>query len=396
MTRFFRGPRQDSLARRVAVTASLWLGVVAIVATQLSGRSGATVQSTSTKQAEISRIVNDSPVVLKYRLAESAGEAGTAHVLAPGAVQHVTWSPGTRSTPQRLTLVAPKQAGPIAIRPQRTYRWSTADKDPTNLDCEETRGVHATDGIRRLNVVVVAGEAYRRFHPSWISRTRWIVAAASRHFEAEFGVRIVIKETRRWSFGQAPRTAGDALEQLHRQVGTADADVVIAFTLFSFPGAQRGAEIRGLSQYFSQYLVVPDEWAVEGAKLRLVHELGHVFGAFHDRQPGSIMAPSFRGAPPALIFSCPMRRQLATTREHDFAEGVESFDNQTAIDLQRWYVADRHRSEPIERDPISAALEHLADRAEWDGNAERAAELRAKAIETRKRVKSLTDASNSN
>jgi len=273
------------------------------------------------------------------------------------------------------------------LKPAHSYAFAGASDG-------EVRLVQAAENRRpprELRTLIVAGSAYRKFRQGWRSRVKQIADAASAHFEAEFGIRLVVDEIRPWKFLRAPRTADRAMEQLHREVDPGNHDLVIALTLFAFPGAQRGAEVRGFSQYFSQYVLVPDQWMVSGAVTRLVHELGHVFGAFHDREPGSIMLPVFRRLPSNIIFSRPMREVIGLTRDVDLRRGVESLDDRVARRIQRLYETYHHPREPSDRDPITVGYRYQAMRAEWSGDDQRAAAMRQRAEQLKPGGKSLPE-----
>ena len=124
---------------------------------------------------------------------------------------------------------------------------------------EAERGASRWPDVRELTVVVAGGKEYRAFYrEKWQARARGIVEAAAAHFEEQFPIRVRVVGFRDWNYKTAPQSAGDAFEWLH-QVDRGEADLVIGFTLVPFPG--RRGEIRGVTQYFSRCIVIPDGWA---------------------------------------------------------------------------------------------------------------------------------------
>ena len=337
----------------------------------------------------LARIVNQTDRLIRYRIRYKHGADVTSVALATGAVHHVAFYASADDSSVTCEYATgngrddPRQRS-LRLLPGQTYQFQSmqrADETTRNVVLEAVeRPADRTRPVRDVRVLIVAGPAYRRFRPQWRMRTDAILREASAHFAIEFGIRFQAVAVAAWQFREAPATADAAMEQLHRQVGAnSKHDLIVAFTLFAFPGSRRGSEIRGLSHYFSRYVIVPDAWRPTGAVTRLIHELGHVFGAFHDREPGSIMAPVYRATPSQIIFSRPTIEVITATRDVDFQQGVRSLDARTARQIQRLYQTYRHRSEPPDRDPISAAYQHLADRAQWDGATEEAAALRRQA-----------------
>ena len=230
------------------------------------------------------------------------------------------------------------------------------------------------DAVREIRVLAVAGREYRTFYPDWQQRTGELVAAASRRIEPALGLRFTVADYRAWDYEQAPKTAGEGFRRLH-QIEPGDCDLVVAFTLVTFPGPTAGAEIRGVSNFFSQYVLIPDQWGARGATTRLVHELCHTFGAFHVADPVSVMRPAFERTPSKFTFGEAAQQVVRLTRDVDLRRGVESLDAKTMAKVRSLYRQQHHPLERAADDPIVCGYRYQAHRAEWAGDTERAKAL---------------------
>ena len=230
------------------------------------------------------------------------------------------------------------------------------------------------DAVREIRVLAVAGREYRAFYPDWQQRAGELVAAASGRIEPALGLRFTVGGYRAWDYELAPKTADEGFRRLH-QIELGDCDLVVAFTLVTFPGPAAGAEVRGVSNYFSQYVLIPDQWGVSGATTRLVHEMCHVFGAFHVADPASVMRPAFQRTPSKFTFGDAAQQVVRLTRDVDLRRGVESLDAKTMEGVRKVYRQYHHPSERAADDPIVRGYQYQARRAEWSGDTRRAKAL---------------------
>lgn len=228
----------------------------------------------------------------------------------------------------------------------------------------------STDAVREVRVLAVAGREYRTFYPDWQQRAGEIIVAASQRIEPALGIRFKVAGYRAWDYEVAPKTADEGLRRLHK-IAPGDCDLVVAFTLVTFPGPTVGAEVRGVSNYFSQYVLIPDQWGTTGATTRLVHELCHVFGAFHVTDPNSVMRPAFQKTPAKFTFGDAAEQVMRLTRKVDFRSGVESLDATTMTKVRELYRQHHHPSERATDDPIVRGYQYQARRAKWAGDAKR-------------------------
>jgi hypothetical protein len=246
-----------------------------------------------------------------------------------------------------------------------------------NAFAAEATSQATTRKIREVKVMVVAGLEYRLYYQDWQDRARHIIDGASRHTEAQLGLKFVATEFRAWEYtgGRSPKSPDETIEQLTR-FKPGKCDLVVALTLVAFPGPEVGSEIRGFTQYFSQYVVVPDQWVAVGAQTRLVHELCHVFGAFHEANPNSVMRPAYQGTPRHFEFSNSTREIIRLTKDLDLTRGVAGLAPEAARRIREIYRAEHHPREPLAEDPVSRAYEAAAKRAEKFGDADTAKAMR--------------------
>ncbi|HEY2838081.1 MAG TPA: M12 family metallo-peptidase [Pirellulales bacterium] len=228
--------------------------------------------------------------------------------------------------------------------------------------------------MREVKVLVAGGNEYRNFYTDWQSRATAIVDGASKHLEKEFGLRFKVAGFASWDYKKAPRTSDEAFRSLHK-VPVGDADLVVGFTLVSFAGPR--GEVRGLTQYFSQYVVIPDGWGVPGATTRLVHELSHVFGAFHVDEQDSVMLPGFEKTPRTFKFGRAAEAVIPLTRNVKLQEGVGSLSAESQQSLRAIYRQYHHPIEAIDEDPIVIGYRYQSLRWELAGDEERSAKMKA-------------------
>jgi hypothetical protein len=225
-----------------------------------------------------------------------------------------------------------------------------------------------------MKVVIAGGKEYRAFYSNWHERTRQIVEAASQRFEQQFPIRFRIVGYREWNYRRAPDLAGDAFQWLHK-IDRGDADLVIGFTMVAFPGPR--GEIRGVTQYFSRCVVIPDNWGKTGAVTRLVHELCHVFGAFHIAATDSVMQLGFERTPKTFRFGAPTEQMIELTKDFDLDEGIDSLSEETQRKIREIYRTNHHPLEDADEDPVVVGYRYQAKRASWAGDTKRSERMQA-------------------
>ncbi|BDG01889.1 hypothetical protein [Anaeromyxobacter oryzae] len=185
----------------------------------------------------------------------------------------------------------------------------------------------AAAAVRALPVRIYVADDYRAETLRWRERIEAQLARANQILEAQFGVRLVAKETLPWARSGRETGLAAALGDLVAKDPAADVEWVVGFVSSSelFSGSH---EQLGMARIFGRHLVLrgvisTDEAAAlretldalsdreRDALLRerqlhretavFLHEWAHTLGAFHERDDESILSPRYH--PSAAAFS---------------------------------------------------------------------------------------------
>lgn len=323
---------------------------------------------------------------VRATILRAAGLCAVAVCLLGATPQRAWAQDAARPAPRAPQKPAPAAKAPTA-NPPKPAGAAKAPTTPTAIErAKSLPAVRANNAledksqsktqtdVREIKVLVAGGNEYRSFYSDWQSRGSTIVEGASKHLEKQCGLRFKVVGFANWEYKKAPRTADEAFRSLHK-VPVGPADIVIGFTLVSFAGPR--GEVRGLTQYFSQYVVIPDGWGVPGATTRLVHELSHVFGAFHVSEPDSVMAPGFEKTPRTFRFGLAADAVFPLTRNVKLQEGVGSLSAEAQQSLRSIYRQYHHPLEAIDEDPVVIGYRYQSLRSELAGDEARSAKMKA-------------------
>ncbi len=167
--------------------------------------------------------------------------------------------------------------------------------------------------------------------PNWRSNFERRLAYASRIFETEFRIRFVPAKWYEWPTVSERETTLVLIEDLMSRYPLGDVDIMIG--LSRIPGKNlkammdpRDLDTLGQARPFSGYLVLryPTEklYKIQEETV-LTHELAHLFGAVHTRDPSSIMYPVVERQLPAR-FDRENHEIILQTRAMDFKKGLTS------------------------------------------------------------------------
>ncbi|MBD3239478.1 MAG: hypothetical protein GF331_02760 [Chitinivibrionales bacterium] len=138
--------------------------------------------------------------------------------------------------------------------------------------------------VRTVRVRVVADSGFAE-NTVWKTNAQTLIDAASDHFTSWFNIALAIDTMQIWDFTQSD--CYDSMFEwdcLSNAVGPGSSDIVVLFTKAS---SRHDFTIAGFGQYETGCIrVAQADWhhvrgGFEYAFLTLIHELGHLFGAFH-------------------------------------------------------------------------------------------------------------------
>lgn len=163
---------------------------------------------------------------------------------------------------------------------------------------------------RVVRVKALADPKLREDHPRWAEEVRGLMEAASDYFEREFGIRLATRKVAPWPLQDRIPSTPSLMARLKAEVPLRDAegsyDLVVAFTgervNIYLGGRARADRIGNCKEGLGNYLVssVSAPFHYRGPDVEpqldvvaLIHELGHIFGAEHVQDTGSIMNENF-------------------------------------------------------------------------------------------------------
>jgi len=173
--------------------------------------------------------------------------------------------------------------------------------------------------IRTLRARAYVDREYRAQTLRWSQRIEQQVARANRVLEAQFGARLELVEVREWERADRTGELPVAMAELAALDPGSDVDWVIGF-VSSLPVFSASHEQLGLAQLFGRHMVLRGMDSLAEAQaasealdllsederqdlLRarrvhketfvLLHEWAHTLGAFHERNPASILSPAY-------------------------------------------------------------------------------------------------------
>jgi tetratricopeptide (TPR) repeat protein len=196
---------------------------------------------------------------------------------------------------------------------------------------------------RELRLDVAADPAFRG-DPAWQSEIRSRLANVSKAFESQVGIRLVVAHVGPWATDGA--VSGESLPTMLRRVERAPgADVLVGIS-----GRQIAGKPLGETIPFDDLTLIVQSRAVapERNVAALMHEIAHLFGAWHSQDKQSVMYE----IPSTTRLDDTSKRVLRLMRQFDFGKSLAqispSMEEQIAALLPK-------QSEPRIRNPIAQA-----------------------------------------
>ncbi len=323
-------------------------------APQLSDPSTATFDSTKAteSQAGDSTTGNEAAAPSRSRPSTATSEAARPSEAGDGEV------PNARGGSRQPDVAAPASTLPSA----------TVDQNDATFD-----GLFDITN-RVVTVRAITDNTYRTAFPEWRERVRRTIAGASEYYQREYAIRLVVTETSEWDYDAVHDTLKSRWSRLLEK-SPQDVDLIIALVGFgdysSVEGEATFTGQLGRAAFFGQHLMVADrqDYHVNRAKTILIHELGHIFGAFHVADQDLMMYPGYLELPTEKIiegtvpFGKTMDAVFAMTKGFVFRDGVESLSPRTQQRIQSLYRQHGLATESRRTDPITSGYEYLELRA---------------------------------
>ena len=259
-----------------------------------------------------------------------------------------------------VTLVlrpAPAAATPGPAPPPPA---SVGQADKRGSPVSATAAPSGEPPLRIVRVRALADATYRRVVDDWSQRIRTVVTAASDYFEANFRIRFQLLDIAPWEYRGVARHPESRLQAL-LAMEPEDAELLIGFIGFGefYTAGERTyiTGLLGMGMPFGQHVMVSGDghFHVNRDKVVLLHELAHVFGAFHVDNRRSLMYPIHSGVPTEVLaegqfeLEPPLREVIMAARNLDFRRGVASLDppvRQRIQALARQYRVSREARAP--------------------------------------------------
>ena len=210
---------------------------------------------------------------------------------------------------------------------------------------------------RTVKVQFIVDPTYERYS-TWQKRIEESVAYASQMYQS-VGLRFSLAGIARDSL----RRKGDSTEayfgELRRYKSVGDADLYIGLLGTEIEGATPSTLRLGEAVFFGDETVIMAKDS-RGLPFTLAHEVGHIFGAVHTDDYGSVMYFREQGIPSMTKVDRLTEQILKLTKCMNFRKGVESLTPQQAK-----LIGDLHEIFVPKSDvyPLAAAYRDLGQRA---------------------------------
>ncbi len=297
-------------------------------------------------------LANRSPRPLAYQ-ARYSGQEVWSQTLTLASGKHHRFS-----TEARLVVRFSHGDGwtTAVLRPDRRFRYQP-DAAGRGEVVDTRVDEPGRPDTRRLAVLAVADESYRKKYPDWQDRIAEITATASNYFDDEFAIRLRLVECRPWQYHAAARAdVTDTLDDLFA-LDFPTADLVIGWNAAAQRVPGHAGFCTGWCWPFCRYLFVCDleRRLLYGAAEQFIHHLAMAFGAFAVADPKSIMQRTSWNLPYPWEFDDATRQVILLSREVDFHLGTRSLGAEALDRIRELYRQHHHPDESPSDDPVSRA-----------------------------------------
>jgi tetratricopeptide (TPR) repeat protein len=225
--------------------------------------------------------------------------------------------------------------------------------------------------LRVLRVRAAADEEFRE-RPDWEDVVGDHLSFASSFYEKSFDIRFELVEAVEWESDDGA-TLSELVDRLEEEISFDDVDVALGFT------AQRPNRGK-LSKY------VPLPWGLTPSlgrvsvvramlddasydlHLALIHEVAHLFGAFHVSDPNFVMRETVHG-PRTFQFDVENGKLLRLMKDYDFGKGVAALATEMRERITELW---KHGGLAHDNNPVAEALFNIGIDLQDAGQTEQA------------------------
>lgn len=249
--------------------------------------------------------------------------------------------------PSGGTTATPRAAPSAAVAPAPAK---------SSLPAPEETHASGRMEVRTIRVRAIADATYLRVVDNWRQRIQNAVSGASEYFESNFRIRFLVVDIQPWEYRGVTHDVNARLKSL-LAISPADADLILAFVGFGeylkVDATTYVTGLLGMGMPFGQHVMVSgdDHYHPNRDKFVLMHELAHVFGAFHVVNHRSLMYPNSDGVPPELVIEGrfelepALREVIMAGRNIDFQRGADSLPPETRRRIEALSREHRHPRE---------------------------------------------------
>jgi hypothetical protein len=190
------------------------------------------------------------------------------------------------------------------------------------------------DGDLRVLRIRACADDEMRERGGWAEEIQEHLAFASGIFESTFGIRFRVDEVVEWDTDDEGQGLGDLVDELEGDIPVTGVDVAVGF---SAQDPRRGKLSKyvalpwGLTPSLGRVSMIRAMVDDESYDLHLavVHEIAHLFGAFHVARQDSVMRETVQG-PRTFQFDTENGKLIRLMRDYDFETGVEAISPEAA------------------------------------------------------------------
>lgn len=216
--------------------------------------------------------------------------------------------------------------------------------------------------VRTLRLLVLVDGSYVKAYPASKPRLERITRRASDELERRLGLRLAVTEFLPWIY-TGKLTSGRQAWQLLARTPLASADLVVGYTAATLPQPGPAGRLElGNASAFGRQVLVSDVGGDEALAARvLIHELGHVFGAFHVTDPKCVMQPAANAVPNEWQFS-PHVKEIwrQSLVRFDPRRGVESVPSDHLARISRLFIEHHRADESLGDNPVAQGYAYQA------------------------------------